>query len=104
MTSHIVQADDSLCMVGVTTLLPFLALFLVVVTGFAMGISLTGTVSTAAWVGWGSSRPRDFNTKAVMLVVLVPGGGTRYQIGNVNDLLGNTSVAKTCWETKPAGG
>ena len=54
MTSHIAQADDSLCMVGVTTFFHFLVVFFIVVVGFTVGISLPGVVSTATWVGWGS--------------------------------------------------
>ena len=75
--SHMVQADDSLCMVGVTTFFPFLVIFLVVVIGFTMGISLAGVVSTAIWVGLGSSGPGGFNPNAVTLVAGVPGGGER---------------------------
>ena len=104
MTSHIVQADDSRCMVGVTTFFPFLAIFFIMVVGFTVGISLAGAVSTATWVGWGSSGPGGCNPNVVMLVAGVPGGGTRYHTGNANDMLGSTSVAKTCWEVKPGGG
>ena len=96
MTSHISQADDSRCMVGVTTFFPFLEIFLIMVAGFAGGISLAGAVSAATWVGWGSSRPRGFNPNAMTLVAIVPGGVTRYHTGNANDMLGSTSVAKTC--------
>ena len=104
MTSHIVQADDSLCMVGVTTFFPFLAIFFIVVASFTVGIFLAGVVSTATWVGWGSLGPGGFNANAVTLVAGVPRGGTRYHTGNANDILGNTSVSKTCWEVKPGGG
>ena len=104
MTSHIAQDDDSLYMLGVTTFFPFLEIFFIVVAGFIARISLAGAVSTAIWVGWGSSGPRGFNPNAVMLVVVDPGGGTRYHSGNSNDILGNTSVAKTRWEVKPGGG
>ena len=92
MRSHIAQADDSLCMVGVTTFFPFLAIFFIVVAIFA---TLVGLVSTTTWVGWGSSRPGGFNPNAVTLVAGVPRGGTRYHTRNSNDILGNTSVAKT---------
>ena len=102
--SHIVQADDSICMVGVTSFFSLLAFFLVVVTGFAMGMSLMGAVSTVSWVGWGSSRLGGFNPNAVTLVATIPRGGNRYHTGNANDILGNTSVSKTCWEVKPRGG
>ena len=78
VTSHIAQVDDSLCMVRVTTFFPFFAILFIVVAGFAVGISLAGVVSTASWVGWGSSRPGGFNPNAIMLVVGIPGGGTRY--------------------------
>ena len=104
MTSHMAQADDSLCMVGVTTFFPFLAIFFIVVAGFTVGISLVGVVSAATGVGWGSSGLRGFNPNAVMLVFCVPGMGKRYHTGNANDMLGSTSVAKTCWEVKPGGG
>ena len=104
MTSHIAQADDSLCMVGVTTFFPFLAIFFIVVAGFAVGISLVGTVSTTTWIGWGSSRLGGCNPNAVTLVVGVLGWGKRYHSRNANDMLGSTSVAKTCWEEKPGGG
>ena len=104
MTSHIAQADDSLCMVGATTFFPFLVIFFIVVTGFVVGISLAGVVSTATWVGWGSSGPGGFNPNTVTLVDGVLGGGMRYHTGNSNDILGNTSVSKTCWEVNPVGG
>ena len=104
MTSHIAQANNSLCMVGVTTFFPFLAIFLVVVIGFTMGISLTGAVLTATWVGWGSSGSSGFNPNAVTLVAGILGGGMRYHTGNANDVLGSTSVAKTYWEVKRGGG
>ena len=91
-------------MVGVTAFFPLLEIFLVMVTGFAMGISLVGAVLTAAWVGWGSLRLGGFNPNAITLVVFVPRGGTRYHTRNANDMLGSTSVAKTCWEVKPGGG
>ena len=104
MTSHIVQDDDSLCMVGVIAFFRLLAIFYVVVTSFAMGTSLAGAVSTVAWVGWGSSGLRGFNPTAITLVAPVPEGGMRYQTGNANDMLGNTSVAKNYWETKLGGG
>ena len=71
------------------------------VVGFAVGISLARAVLAATWVGWGSLGPRGYNTNAVTLVAGVPGGGTRYHTGNANDMLGSTSVAKTCWEAKP---
>jgi len=38
------QANDFLCMVGVTTFFPFLAIFFIVVAGFVVGISLVGVV------------------------------------------------------------
>ena len=104
MTSHIAQADDSLCMVGVTTFFPFLAIFFTVVAGFVVGISLAGAVSATTWVGWGSSGLGGCNPNVVTLLVGVPGGGTRYHTGNANYMLGSTSVAKTCWEVKPRDG
>ena len=91
MTSHIVQADDSLYMVG-----PFLVIFFTVVASFTVGFSLAGAVSAATWVGRGSSGPGGCNPNVVTLVAGVPGGGTRYHTGNANDMLGSTSVSKTC--------
>ena len=91
-------------MVGVTTLFPFLVIFFTVVDDFAVGISLAGAISATTWVGWGSSGPGCYNPNAVMLVASVLGGGTRYHTGNANDMLRNTSVAKTCSEMKPTGG
>ena len=104
MTSHIAQADDSRRMVGVTTFFPFLVIFFIVVVSFAVGISLARVVSAATWVGWGSSGPGGCNPNAVTLVAGIPGGGMRYHTGNSNDILGNTSVSKTCWEVKLGGG
>ena len=83
-------------MVGVTAFFPLLAIFLAMVTDFILETSLTGAVSTVAWVGWGSSRLRGFNPTVVMLVDPILEGGTRYQTGNSNDMLGNTNVTKTC--------
>ena len=91
-------------MAGVTIFFPLFAVFLAVITGFAMGTSFAGAVSIVSWVGWGSSGLRGFNPMAVTLVAPIQEGGTRYQTRNSNDMLGNTSVAKTCWETKPGGG
>ena len=96
MTSHIAQADDSLCMVGVTTFFPFLAILFIVVAGFIVGISLAGAVSTATWVGCGSSGLGGFNPNVVTLVAGIPGGGTRYHTRSSNDMSGSTSVSKTC--------
>ena len=91
-------------MVGVISFFPLFTVFLAMVTGFAMGTSLAGAVVTVSWVVEGSSRLSGFNPMAVMLVVLVPKGGTSYQTGNVNTMLANTRVSKTCWETKLARG
>ena len=83
-------------MVGITTFFPFLVIFFIMVAGFTVGISLAGAVLTATWVGWGSLGPGGFNPNVVTLVAGVPGGGTRYHTGNANDMLGSTSVSKTC--------
>ena len=84
MKSHIVQVDDSLCMVGVTVFFPLFAVFLAVVTGFSMGTSLAGVVATVSWVGWGSSGLRGFNPTVVKFVAPVSEGGMRYQTGNAD--------------------
>ena len=91
-------------MARVTIFFPLFVVFLAMITGFVMGTSFAGVVSTVSWVGWGSMGLRGFNPVAVMLVAPVQKGGMRYKTRNANDMLGNTSVAKTCWETKPAGG
>ena len=103
MTSHIAQNFESLCMVGVTTFFPLLAIFLVVVTRFAMGTSLARAVLIVAWVGWGSSGLRGFNPMEITLVAPVPEGGMRYQTGNANNMFGNTSVSKTFWGVEERG-
>ena len=97
------QIGDSRCIVGVTSFFPLFSVFLAVITDFAMGNSISGVVSTVSWIGGGSSGLRGFNPVAVTWVASVPAGGTRYQIGISNDMLGNTSIAKTYWEMKPAG-
>ena len=83
-------------MARITIFLPLFAVFLAMITSFAMGTSFAEVVSTVSWMGWGSSGLRGFNPMAVMLVDFVPKGGMRYQNRNTNDMLGNTSVAKTC--------
>ena len=101
---HMAQIDDSRCMVGVTIFFPLYSVFLAVITSFAMGISFARVVSIVSWMGGASLGVRGFNPMAVTLVAPILVGRMRYQTGIANDTFGNTSVAKTYWETKLARG
>ena len=61
-----------------------------------MGNSFAGAVSNVSWIGGGSLGLRGFNPMAVTWVDPIPARGMRYQNGSANDMLGNTSVSKTC--------
>ena len=66
------------------------------IVDFSMGTSFVGVVSTVSWMVEGSSGLRGFNPVVVTWVALISTGGMRCQTGISNDMLANTSVAKTC--------
>ena len=102
--SHIVQGCNSRCMMRFSTFFPFLLVFLVVTIVLVMGFILDGMVVTISLTGEASSGVRGINPVEVMPVTPVVVGGTKYQTGIAKDMFGNTTVAKTCCDTKLGGG
>ena len=82
----------------------FLWVFLVAITGFAIGISLNGMVVVVSLTGGNSLGVRGVNPVEVMPVLSDIVGGTKYQTIIVKDMFSNATVAKTCCDTKPGGG
>ena len=102
--SHIVQGCNSHCVVGFSTLLPILLVFLVITIGFVMGFSFEGMFETSSSLVGVYSGLRVINHVEVMCVTPIGVGGTRYQTGITNDKFGRTTMAMTCCDTKLAGG
>ena len=55
-------------------------------------------------IGGASLGVRGVNPIEVMPVLPDMAGGTKYQNRIVKDMFGNTTVSKTCCDTKPGGG
>ena len=82
----------------------FLWVFLVAITGFAIGISLNGMVVVVSLTGGASSGVRGVSPIEVMFVLPDMACETKYQTGIAKDMFGNIIVVKNCCDTKLGGG
>ena len=91
-------------MMGFYSFFPLLWVYLVMTINFEMRVSLDGVVAAVSLTGGASSRVRGINPIEVKCVAPVMVGGPKYQIGIANDKFGNTTMGRTCCDTKIVGG
>ena len=103
-TLHMVQGGYSYFMVGFSTFFPLLLVFLVITISFSMGISFEGIFVIVSLIDGASLGSRGINPLEVMFVAPVMVGETKNQNRIEKDTFRNTTIAKTCCDTKPDGG
>ena len=98
------QGCKSLGMMGFFIFFPSLGFFLVDLTGFAIRVFVIGMAKVVSLTSGASLGVRGVNPVTVMPKPSIMVGGTKYQTSIAYDIFGNTTISKTCCDTKPVGG